>query len=45
MQKEAIIYDFAKEFTPNPGLRLESMIPGVSGEKFKKNILKKFFAH
>lgn len=43
MQKEAIVYDFAKEFTPNPGLRLESMTPGVSGEKFREDVLRKFF--
>ena len=43
MEKEAIIYDFAKEFTPNPGLRLESMTPGVSGEKFREEVLRKIF--
>ncbi|MBE3610509.1 STAS-like domain-containing protein [Campylobacter californiensis] len=43
MQKEATIYDFAKEFTPNPGLRFESMTPGVSGEKFREDVLRKFF--
>lgn len=43
MEKKSIVYDFAKEFTPNPGLRLESMTPGVSGEKFREDVLKKFF--
>lgn len=43
MEKESIVYDFAKEFTPNPGLRLESMTPGVSGEKFREDVLRNFF--
>lgn len=38
-----IKYDFAKEFSPNPGLRFETMTPGISGEKFRDEILEKVF--
>ncbi|ABS50916.1 STAS-like domain-containing protein [Campylobacter hominis] len=37
------IYDFAKEFSKNPGLRKESMTPGISGEKFRDEVLEKYF--
>ena len=36
-------YNFAKEFTPNPGLRFRSMTPGISGEDFRENVLEKLF--
>ena len=36
---DTIIYDFAKKFTPNPGLRFKSMTPGISGEDFREQVL------
>lgn len=36
-------YDFASEFSENPGLRFESITPGVSGEKFRDEVLEKYF--
>ncbi|MBL0703457.1 MAG: STAS-like domain-containing protein [Sulfurospirillum sp.] len=40
--KPIIEYDFAKDFNPYPGPRDESIGPH-SGEKFKDEVLKKFF--
>lgn len=40
--KEIIEYNFAEEFSPYPGPRDESIGPN-SGEKFKNEVLKKFF--
>jgi len=37
-----IEYDFAKEFSPYPGPRDESIGPN-SGEKFRNEVLKKFY--
>ncbi len=40
--KPTIEYDFAKSFSPYPGPRDEKIGPN-SGEKFKDEVLKKFF--
>lgn len=40
---DTIIYDFAKKFTPNPGLRFKSMTPGISGEDFREQVLEPLF--
>ena len=36
-------YDFASEFSKNPGLRFEKITPGISGEKFRDEVLKECF--
>lgn len=36
---EVIKYDFAKEFTKNPGLRFKHLSPGESGEEFREEVL------
>lgn len=36
-------YDFASEFSKNPGLRFEKITPGISGEKFRDEVLQKYF--
>jgi hypothetical protein len=35
---EVTKYDFAKEFSKNPGLRFKKLSPGHSGEEFREEI-------
>jgi len=37
---EIIKYDFANEFTKNPGLRFKHLSPGESGEEFREKVLR-----
>lgn len=40
---EVTKYDFAKEFSKNPGLRFKKLSPGHSGEEFREDVLRKYF--
>jgi hypothetical protein len=37
---EIIKYDFAEQFTKNPGLRFKKLSPGESGEEFRDEVLR-----
>ncbi|WP_026803613.1 STAS-like domain-containing protein [Aliarcobacter lanthieri] len=39
---DIIYYDFAKEFTPNPGLRFRRL-SDFSGEEFRESVLERIF--
>ncbi|MFX4209306.1 STAS-like domain-containing protein [Aliarcobacter butzleri] len=39
---DVVYYDFAKEFTPNPGLRFRR-ISDFSGEEFRESVLERIF--